>query len=469
MKELKEILLRTANGATSAEASARPPAPAEERGTGCPICGGAGFVRRELPVDHPLFGKAQPCACVLDEEATVRRSRLERISNLGSLTRFTFATLHTEGADSLVETALEAARAYAAQPEGWLVLTGPSGSGKTHLAAAIANACIDEGQPALFMVVPDLLDHLRSSYDAEGDDMGFDELFDQVRNAPLLFLDDIDAIAPKPWAREKLFQVVNHRFNATLPTVFTTTTAPDRLDERLASRMRDGRLTRVLSLGGARAGYEQVGGMTRERLAELRFSNFDLRQAGLDEDERLSLESAFNAATAFADDPKGWFTVQGPNGCGKTHLAGAIANKALAAGVDVYFVVVPDLLDYLRSTFAPTQAEAYHDIFERVRSASLLVLDDLGAERSAEWAEEKLYQIVNYRTLMGLATVVTTNQTADWIKRVRPRIYSRIVDGSVGAFVKIQAPHYRLGRSAELDAPSSRKPPAKRGGRSPLW
>ena len=398
----------------------------------------------------------------------MRRSRLERISNLGSLSRFRFETLR-DSTDPLFEAALTAAREFAAEPEGWLVLTGPSGSGKTHLAAAVANACIDEGRPALFMVVPDLLDHLRSSYDAEGDDLGFDELFDQVRNAPLLFLDDIDAVAPKPWAREKLFQVVNHRFNATLPTVFTTTTAPDRLDERLATRMRDARVTRVFALEGTRSNYEQVGGMTRQRLAELRFNNFDLRQAGLDGEERLSLESAFNAATAFGDDLRGWFTLQGPNGCGKTHLAGAIANKALGAGVDVFFAVVPDLLDYLRSTFAPTQTEAYHDIFERVRSASLLVLDDLGAERSAEWAEEKLYQIVNYRTLMALPTAVTTNQTDDWLKRVRPRIYSRIVDGSVGTFMKLQAPHYRLGRSAELEGPGTRKAPTKRGSGGPLW
>jgi len=47
-------------------------------------------VRRALPVDHPRFGKAEPCECVLDEDDHVRRNRLERMSNLGALTRFTF-------------------------------------------------------------------------------------------------------------------------------------------------------------------------------------------------------------------------------------------------------------------------------------------------------------------------------------------------------------------------------------------
>ncbi len=419
-------------------------------------------------MNHPQFGKAQPCVCVLREEAGVRRARLERISNLGSLTRFTFASVRPV-AEPRFAAALAAASAYAAGPGGWLVFTGPSGSGKTHLAAAIANALIDAGQPALFMVVPDLLDHLRASYDADEDDLGYDELFDQVRNAPLLLLDDIDAVAGTAWAKEKLFQVVNHRYNASLPTVFTTTTPPDRLDERLATRLRDETVSRTFALGGARASYEQVGGMTRERLAELRFNNFDLRQRGLDEAERQSLSSALNAAHSFADDPRGWLTLQGPNGCGKTHLAAAIANKMLASEADVFFAVVPDLLDYLRSAFAPTQKETYDEVFERVRSASLLTLDDLGAERSAEWAEEKLYQIVNYRTLMGLATVVTTNQSEDWIKRTRPRIYSRIVDGSVGTFIKVEAPHYRLGRSAEIAPPAARKPLAKRGRPGPLY
>ncbi|HEX6031689.1 MAG TPA: ATP-binding protein [Tepidiformaceae bacterium] len=467
MKELKEILSRTANGGTSAEASAPPRAPAEDADTGCPVCGGAGFVRRALPVDHPDFGKAQPCDCVLDEAVEARRSRLERISNLGTLTRFTFASLSPEGRDGTspaFETALAAATAFAAEPKGWLVFTGPSGSGKTHLAAAIANECVDEGAAALFMVVPDLLDHLRAGYDADAEDMGYDQLSDQVRNAPLLLLDDIDAAAPTPWAKEKLFQLVNHRHNALLPTVFTTSTPVQRLDERLATRLRDERVSRVFALGGSRAKYQQVGGMTRERLAELRFNTFDLRQPGLRPEERESLESAFHAAEAYAENPRGWLTLQGTNGCGKTHLAGAIANKALASGADVFVAVVPDLLDHLRATFAPGNAATYEEVFDGVRSAGLLVLDDLGAERSAEWAEEKLYQIVNYRTLMKLPTVITTDQSDTAIMRTRPRIYSRIVDTTAGAFVKVLSPHYRLGRGVR-EAGDDRP----RGGRKRTW
>lgn len=456
MKRLGEILSKTANADTSEvrsgrEAEAAPAAPV------CAICKGAGFVRRALPVDHPRFGKAEPCSCVMNEDEHVRRTRLERMSNLGALTRFTFESLvpaGRTGESGWFEEAYKAAREFAAAPSGWLVFTGVSGSGKTHLAAAIANDRIASGEPVLFMVVPDLLDHLRASFEPDQDDMGFDQLFDQVRNTPLLILDDIDTGGGTPWAREKLLQVVNHRYNASLPTVFTTTTRPQQLDERFATRLCDEGLSRVLVLDAeVRGGYAQVGGMTRERVAEHQFRTFDLRVPGLHPEERESLESAFRAAMAYAEDPKGWFVLQGANGCGKTHLAAAIANRVLAGGRGVFFAVVPDLLDYLRASFAPGRDAPYDELFDRVRNVDLLVLDDLGAQQTTQWAQEKLYQVVNYRHVAGLPTVVTTDQSLDRLQEAHPRIVARIADPHAGTVVTLLAPHYRLGRQPEVPAP----------------
>lgn len=456
MKRLDEILSKTRNAASSADPSATSPATADapdpEEEAACPICRGAGFVRRPYPVGHPRFGRAEPCDCVLDEAEDQRRERLTRLSNIGALARFTFATLNPRGrtgADDAFEAAVAAARAYAERPEGWLVLSGPSGTGKTHLAAALANRRIELGHPVLFMVVADLLDHLRAGYDTDDEDLSFNRVFEQVRNAPLLILDDLDGASGTPWAREKLLQVINHRFNLALPTVITTSTPPPALDPRLATRLLDPALARVITLGQTpAAGYFEIGGMSRERLAACQFRTFDTRVPGLREEERASLEAAFDAARRYAEDPQGWLVFCGTNGCGKTHLAGAIANRALERGQSVVFAVVPDLLDHLRASFAPGRELPYDELFERVRTADLLVLDDFGAQAATPWAQEKLYQVVNYRHVAGLPTVVTSDRSLEELQAVNPRIVARIADPRAGAIIVILAPHYHLGRGA---------------------
>ena len=80
MKELRQILSRIENASTRAASSGQQAEdPDPEQVIECPICGGAGFVRRERVLDDPLFGRAEPCSCVLGEAADVRRSRLERM------------------------------------------------------------------------------------------------------------------------------------------------------------------------------------------------------------------------------------------------------------------------------------------------------------------------------------------------------------------------------------------------------
>jgi hypothetical protein len=53
---------------------------------------------------------------------------------------------------------------------------------------------------------------------------------------------------------------------------------------------------------------------------------------------------------------------------------------------------------------------------------------------------------VNYRTVAGLPTVVTTDRALDELQAAHPRVFARIADPAVGAVSLILAPHYRLGR-----------------------
>jgi len=184
-----------------------------------------------VPYGHSDFGQVFVCECKQQEMDADKQARLERYSNLGPLTHLSFDTLIEAGRSSdpknqkLFKNTLAAAKNYAKKPDGWLVLTGASGCGKTHLAAAIANYRIQNGLPALFIVVPDLLDHLRSTF-SPNSEISYDDLFNQIINAPLLILDDLGTQSSTPWAQEKLFQIINHRFNAKLPTIYTTNLSP---------------------------------------------------------------------------------------------------------------------------------------------------------------------------------------------------------------------------------------------------
>ena len=73
--------------------------------------------------------------------------------------------------------------------------------------------------------------------------------------------------------------------------------------------------------------------------------------------------------------------------------------------------------------------------------AWLLVLDDLGMQNATPWAQEKLFQILNYRYVGGLPTVITVS-TDDW-ERLDERLRSRLQDASVCTLVDIDVPSYR--------------------------
>jgi hypothetical protein len=150
--------------------------------------------------------------------------------------------------------------------------------------------------------------------------------------------------------------------------------------------------------------------------------------------------------------PPNWLVFTGDYGCGKTHLAAAIANELAGWGHPVVFVVVPDLLDHLRAAFAPQSTVSYDKQFDDVRTADFLVLDDLGTESATPWAREKLYQIINYRYVGRLPTVITTSSKPH---QLDPKIATRISDPAHCTIFPIGVPSFRGGRQGV----AKRKPP----------
>jgi len=395
----------------------------------------------------------------LDSE---HRSQLQQESNLGTLQRYTFENLEPNGrsgqprCQEQFNRVYEAALAFAAGPKGWLVLVGPSGCGKTHLAAAIVNERIRHGHQAFYITAPDLLDHLRSSFNP-GSDVPYDEFFERVRRIPLLVLDDLGVQTGTPWAKEKLDQVLTSRFNSEMPTVIVTITSLDNLDERLHTRLTDPGLSRVYKLEeeAPLAGYEWGPEFALQK--KMNFVNFK-RRSNLSSEQQDNLDEAYRIAFDFAKSPEGWLVLMGETGSGKTHLAAAIVNYRYEAGKPALFVVVPEFLDHLRSTFSPESKVSYDELFEGVKAAPLLVLDDFGEQSTTPWAKEKLYQVLNYRYNAQLPTVVTTRYSFDEIiDQFDSSVSSRLVDKQISQPWQIMAPDFRG------DATHGRKRSSSRG------
>jgi len=461
-EQIDEILKKTADDMPTGkpETPASGSAPTEFRKSNdlpgdpnCPTCGGVGYYRLDVEVGHPDFGKLQLCSCRQGDINRQRHQRLFAMSNLDELQHLTFQNFQSRGRVGLraaqagsLEQAYNQARLFAERPQGWLLLSGGYGCGKTHLAAAIANFAVDLGIPTLFLTVPDLLDSLRFSYDDP--ESTFEQRFDEIRSAPLLIMDDFGTQNATAWAQEKLFQILNYRYINKLPLVITTNLMLEEMEARIRSRLEDPEMvTRVniIAPDYRRPAHDSLGysklSASMDFLHNLTFATFTLREnENLPTEHVKSLKRALDETTDFAKDPDGWLVLTGPYGCGKTHLAAAIANYRADLGQLPMFVVVPDLLDHLRATFGPRSTVSLDRRFEEVRKAPLLILDDLGTQNMTPWVREKLYQLFNYRYNAELPTVITTPELK---AEMDARILSRMQDARLCTIVAITAPSYR--------------------------
>ena len=416
----------------------------------CEICADTGWVRYSAEVESMEFGKIYPCEHRLAEIKEANFQRLEKYSNLSQFKGLKFESTNEVGvrqdvaSQELFKNAFYEAKQFAEKPNGWMIFAGPSGSGKTHLGAVIAHERLNRNFPSLFVFIPDFLDHLRAAYAPEAD-VQYDSLFQQIKNAPFLVLDDLGAQSSTSWAQEKLFQILNHRFVLKMPTVITLAKPIEELEERIQSRIMDDTHSRYLSLGVQDGKWNGSDALELPLFKEMTIGAFYPDRQGsaeLSSSQKASLKMAYTLAKNYGDKPEGWLVLMGENGVGKTHLAASIAHTTQSNGHKVLFLVVPDLLDHLRYTFRPDSDVTYDELFEEIKRVDMLVLDDLGAHGTTSWAKEKLYQIINYRYVARLPLVVTTNLSLDELERSEPRIASRLADTRFSVPFHIDAPNY---------------------------
>jgi len=176
-------------------------------------------------------------------------------------------------------------------------------------------------------------------------------------------------------------------------------------------------------------------------LATFRDYNESLRRARI---------RAQKLAEAFPVLDRGLF-LEGPPGVGKTHLAVAVLQQVVATrGARGLYYDTRDLLRVIRSTYDPVVRTTELEVLRPVMTAELLVLDDLGAEKTSEWVEETLSLIINTRYNERRITIFTSNYDSQpdetdpnsLLCRIGFRMYSRLHE--MCDFVELDAADYRV-------------------------
>lgn len=112
-----------------------------------------------------------------------------------------------------------------------LFITGTYGVGKTYLASCIANELIKNNIPVVFGTLIQLLGYIKETY--RNTNISDTEYINLYSNVDLLIIDDLGKEKPTEWVLEKLFLIVNNRYNNYLPIVITTNYNRKELRERL--------------------------------------------------------------------------------------------------------------------------------------------------------------------------------------------------------------------------------------------
>lgn len=141
-----------------------------------------------------------------------------------------------------------------------------------------------------------------------------------------------------------------------------------------------------------------------QRYRHCELANFEQNTDSLREAHRRA--QAFIAAFPVVD--RG-LLLRGRHGVGKTHLGVAVLKAVIQQkGARGYFYETRELLKLVRESFGQGDLTEM-DVLRPVLDADLLVLDDLGAEKTSEWVQETLGLVVNTRYSEKRPTIFTTN------------------------------------------------------------
>jgi DNA replication protein DnaC len=196
-------------------------------------CPGAAERREKLRKEKEAALKA--------EQKRAYREKVDQmieVSRLGK--RFRMRTFETYRVNERNKAVYDVVREYAEnfaehkERGDGLYLSGGFGTGKTHLAAAICHEVIKQGYQPIFGTMITLLERIKATYNSGAAEKTEWQIIDHYINCDLLIIDDLGKERPTGWALEKLYGIINARYEDCRPIVITANYGISQIEKRLA-------------------------------------------------------------------------------------------------------------------------------------------------------------------------------------------------------------------------------------------
>ncbi len=220
----------------------------------CSRCGGSQFVPVAKHGFDYDFGYCPDCYVAPSVEERLKAAGIVRPTNFETWVQ-----------RPELQEAYEACQAVISGSRWCVFMRGGAGVGKTHLAKATATTFVEGNRTVFFRKVPRLLDEMRSTYDKaqrtpDHEDRALVErsltgMLDWMATVNLLILDDLGVQSMTPWASEKLYTIIDDRYEARQPLIVTTNveTANEREHQRTIDRLSSG-LVRISKRAASQRG-----------------------------------------------------------------------------------------------------------------------------------------------------------------------------------------------------------------------